>query len=124
MKSQYQLRSHIGSKTSIDRMKEFKEFKEECGKLFRRICKTVVEHERRSTIINHLKSNKYLMQSEKQTRQANLASITSKPPAKKLQQATIVCTTVMTETAKRSRDFVVTDFLKAATSIYCSRRLS
>ena len=113
-----QCKSHAGYKTAIDRFKSFPgEFYVDNNILMCYACEKAVEHARKSTIVDHLRSNKHKMQKEKRAKEAaaaaDAASTSGEPAPKKLRQATMFHGMQTATTAKDSRDTVVADFLRA-----------
>jgi hypothetical protein len=112
------LKSHAGFKSAKDRISQFPgEFYVDSNILMCYACEKAVEHNRKSTIVDHIRSNKHQLQKQKRANDAATAaaigSTSSEPAAKKLRQATIFHAAKTAETAKESREEVATDFLKA-----------
>ena len=69
-------RSHLGDKTILDRIKEFlREFYIDSGILMCLCCEKAVEHLRKSTVVNHLKSANHLLQKDKRQRAIQQAKV-------------------------------------------------
>ena len=106
-------KNHLGNKSAVNRAKQYKDCRVDGGKLFCSICEKVLDHQRKSTIESHMKSDKHIVQKRKLEDQEKLATKNDEPPAKRFHQATIVRTVVAAETAKQCRDTVACDFLLA-----------
>src|SRR5215469_6464878 len=109
--------SHLGNKTASDRAKSFPgEFYVDSKILMCLACEKAVEHTRKSTIIDHLKSQKH--RTNKQRKEMHLdstAACTTSSSASATQrlQTTIFSAVERAQSAKDSRDCVVGDFLRA-----------
>ena len=107
------MKSHLGNKSAVDRAKQYKVCWVDGGKSFCSVYEKVLDHQRKSTIESHLKSDKHIVQKRKLEDKEKLTNKDDEPPVKKLHQATIVRTVVAAEIATQCRDTVACDFLLA-----------